>query len=509
MLSEIEFDMRRIFFVCSFVSLAIAAYFVSTANAADERTWTDITGKYKIKAELVDVDDDSVKLRQTDGKEISVPLKKLSGPDRSWIARYRRQQRSSSTASPRDRGSRSDGGSTLVSLGEWPRWRGVANDGISQETGLLQSWDGSGPPLNWSSRGLGKGYSSIVISDGKLFTMGKKGNSTKLICASAEDGSVIWEVNVGGTKDPNCTPTVDPDSGLVFGMSFEGTLVCADIEKGSEVWRTDFASDFGGRMMSMWGYSESPLVDGDRLICTPGSDSGVLAALDKRTGRVIWRTPMREGSAGYASPVISNGGGVKQYVTLVGKGLIGVRANDGAMLWHYPGVANTTANVPTPVVSGDYVFGSSGYNDGGSVLLKLSPAGRNSVRYNEVYYKRNSEVQNHHGGMVLIGEHLYMGHGHNNGFPMCLHLPTGRKMWGPSRGAGEGSAAIVAADGHLYFRYENAVMALIEATPQGYNLKGSFQIKSRNGKSWAHPVISNKKLYLRDQDELHCYDIAG
>ncbi len=499
--------MRRFVFLSAVIAAIVVVHFVSKARA-DQRTWSDLSGRYKVEAEFVDLVDGTVTLRKTDGETIDVPLKRLSGADRNWIARHRRSAKATDSAS----GSRPSSGSnsaTLVSATEWPRWRGPANDGISVETGLLKSWPESGPPLAWSSRGLGRGYSSVVISAGKLITMGKKNGGTKLICVSAEDGSPIWEVPVGGNKDPNCTPTVDPDSNLVFGLSFEGVLVCANIESGQEVWRKDFQRDFGGRMMSGWGYSESPLVDGDRLICTPGSDAGVLVALNKQTGEVVWRTAMNGGSAGYSSPVISHGGGVKQYVTLVGKGLIGVRASDGQMLWHYGDVANTTANVPTPLVKGDYVFGSSGYGDGGSVLLKLMPAGRGSVRYNEVYYKRNSEVQNHHGGMVLIGNHVYMGHGHNNGFPLCLDLVSGRKMWGPERGVGEGSAAVVAADGHLYFRYENAVMALIEATPRGYHLKGSFNIKSRNGKSWAHPVIADKRLYLRDQDELHCYDIAG
>lgn len=482
------------------VAVALAAVYLGSDAAAENRTWVDVTGKHKIEAEFVGLADGKARLKKADGRVVEVPVKQLSSQDRLWVMRNRHSVADRSAAT----GNSSP--STLVSS-EWPRWRGPANDGISTETGLLSEWTDSGPPVAWSSRGLGSGFSSVAIADGKLFTMGKK-NGTKLICVSSDDGSPIWEVNIGGSKDPNATPTVDIESGLVFGLSLEGVLVCANIESGSEVWRRDFQKDFGGRMMSMWGYSESPLIDGDNLICTPGSDQAVLIALNKRTGKVVWKTRMREGSAGYASPVISHGGGVKQYVTLVGKGLIGVRAIDGELLWHYPNIANGTANVPTPIVKDDYVFGSSGYDDGGSALLRLSPAGRGRVSFEEVYYKKSNEVQNHHGGMVLIGDHIYMGHGHNNGFPMCLELRTGRPKWGKQRGVGQGSAAIVAADGHLYFRYENAVMALIEATPTAYKLKGSFKIKSRNKQSWSHPVIVGKKLYLRDQDELHCYDIA-
>ncbi len=485
----------------SMVLLAMILWGASTRSHAQERTWTDRSGNFSIEADFAGLSDGKVNLRKPSGETIEVPLDRLSDADRRWVIRNRRSVNNAA---------RSPATNLASSPGDWPRWRGAQGDAISRETGLLQSWPDGGPPVAWSSSGLGGGYSSVVIHEGKLFTMGKKGGAVQLICVSADDGSPVWEVNVArGGSDPNCTPTVDPESGLVFGLSHDGKLVGANIETGEEAWSVDFQSDLGGEMMSGWGYSESPLVDGDHLICTPGSNQGVLVALNKRTGDVVWRTAMPDGKAGYASPVISHGGGVKQYVTLVGKGLIGVRASDGELLWHYPRIANSTANVPTPIVSGDFVFGSSGYGDGGSALLRLAPAGRDRVRMSEVYYKPSREVQNHHGGMVLIGEHIYMGHGHNNGLPLCMHMPTGRVMWGPQRGAGTGSAAMVAADGHLYFRYENAVMALVEATPQTYNLKGSFPIKSNNGKSWAHPVIAGKKLYLRDQDELHCYDIAG
>ncbi len=495
--------MRQFSVTCVAIAfIAVISLGAHSLSGAEERTWSDSTGRFKVQAEFVGLESGQVSLKKQNGEVVKVPLKKLSGFDQRWVARNRLATIKSTSTS-------SSGSTRMASSNDWPRWRGPNSDGISSETGLLDRWSDDGPPVAWSSRGLGSGYSSVAIFDGKIFTMGNKDGQTKLICVSAADGSPIWEVPVSGGKDPNCTPTVDPESKLVYGLSHSGVLLCANIDNGEGVWKVDFQSDLGGSMMSGWGYSESPLVDGENLICTPGSDQGVLAALNKRTGEVVWRTKMPGGKAGYSSPVISNGGGVKQYVTLVGKGLIGVRAADGELLWHYPRIANTTANIPTPIVKGDLVFGSSGYGDGGSALLRLSSAGRGRVQMQEVYYKRNKEVQNHHGGMVLIGDHIYMGHGHNNGFPLCMHLESGRIAWGPERGPGRESAAIVAADGHLYFRYQDAVMALVEATPDSYNLKGSFKIKSKNGNSWAHPVIADKKLYLRDQDELHCYDIAG
>ena len=502
--------------VTLFLVAVLAA--VATVSTAVARTWTDVTGKYRVEAEFAGYEDGKVQLRLSGGDLVSVPLNKLSPEDRNWVSRELRRRRNDD--SPRDPGPGDAGRGQDPGLGEdrapattdnmagWPQWRGPRRDGISDETGLLDNWEASAPELIWSSRGMGRGYSSLVIHDGRIYTMGKRDGRVQMICAELDGGEVAWTTPVGGGSDPNCTPTVDPEANLVFGMSHAGDLICVDARSGDERWRKNFERDFGGRMMSSWGYSESPLVDGDRLIVTPGGDRAVMAALDKRTGNVIWTTrESGSGGAGYASPVISHGGGVKQYITLVGRGLIGVAADDGRLLWHYQRIANSTANVPTSIVKGDLVFCSTGYGDGGSALLRLQSQGR-AVRFQELYYKRNNELQNHHGGMVLIGDHIYMGHGHNNGLPVCVEMQSGRIVWGPERGAGSGSAAMVAADGDLYFRYENGVMALVEATPAGYRLKGSFRIASNNGKSWQHPVIFDRRLYLRDQDELHCYDLS-
>ena len=269
-------------------------------------------------------------------------------------------------------------------------------------------------------------------------------------------------------------------------------------------------------MMSSWGFSESPLVDGDRVVCTPGAADAMLVAVDKLTGKEIWRTdmpasplgPRGKDGAGYSSSVVSNACGVKQYVQLVGRGLIGVRADDGKLLWHYNAIANGTANIPTPLVSGDYVFCSSGYRDGGAALLKLVPEA-DGIQAEEVYYHPANVLQNHHGQMVLKDGYVYFGNRHNSGFPVCVEMASGKIAWGGSqRGPGSGSAAITLADGHLVFRYQSGEVALIEATPSEYRLKGSFKPEyvSRNP-CWSQPVVTGGKLYLRDQDKLMCYDV--
>lgn len=393
---------------------------------------------------------------------------------------------------------------------DWPSWRGPNRDGISTETGLLDRWPEGGPKLLWRvDKVLGNGYSSVAIADGKIYTIGKRGPDAELIALNLEDGKELWSARVGG-GNPNCTPTVDGD--LVYALGRDGDLVCCDADTGDEVWRKNYRNDFGGKMMSGWGYSESPLIDGDHLICTPGAQDAIMAALDKKTGEVIWKTAMpqnvgnrgKEGAA-YSSVVISKAGGVKQYVQLTGRGVISADAKTGKLLWGYNKIANGTANIPTPIIDGNYVFCSTGYGTGAALLEIVKNRGKLEPR--EVYFLNAKELQNHHGGMVLVDGYIYCGHGHNKGFPVCFNMKTGKQAWSGGRGPGDGSAAVIYADGNLYFRYENGVMALIEATPKAYNLKGKFELASNNGRSWPHPVIHDGKLYLRDQATLLCYDI--
>jgi outer membrane protein assembly factor BamB len=279
------------------------------------------------------------------------------------------------------------------------------------------------------------------------------------------------------------------------------------------VWQKDFVADFGSEV-PQWGYSESPLVDGDVVVCTPGANAALLVALDKASGETVWKTPLPSEmrgqghqGAGYSSIVVSHGAGVRHYVQLFGDGLIGVSPADGTPLWGYNRIANGVANIPTPIVHEDYVFASTGYG-AGAALVRLE-ATDSGVKVNEVYFQPGNKMQNHHGGMVLVDGHVYFGHGHNQGLPMCVEFLTGRVAWGPKRGPGADSAAVVYADGNLYYRYQNAVMALVEATPEEYRLKGSFKLPSHLDNSWSHPVISGGRLYLRDQDVLMCYDLQA
>lgn len=400
-------------------------------------------------------------------------------------------------------------GAKKASVAEWPQWRGPNRDGISPETDLLDEWPEAGPPLAWKATGLGDGFSSVAVVDGKVYTIGRKDGKERLV-ALDKSGKILWTAPTGGRDSPNGTPTVAGNR--VYAVGHQGDLICADIADGRVVWQKNFGRDFGGKMMSGWGFSESPLVDGNRLVCTPGANDAIIVALDKQTGETIWKAAMpadigargNDGAA-YSSIVISKGAGVKQYVQLVGRGVIGVRADDGKPLWGYNAVANGTANIPTPIVHGDYVFCSSGYGTG-AALLQLSKEG-DGVKATQKYFLQPNVMQNHHGGMVLIGDYVYCGHGHNQGFPLCVNMSTGKVAWHPGRGPGQESAAIAYADGNLYFRYQNGVMALIEATPESYKLKSKFDLPGTGQPSWPHPVIAEGHLYLRDQDQLLVYDI--
>ena len=403
----------------------------------------------------------------------------------------------------------------VSTTGDWPQWRGPERDNLSRETGLNTDWEAKAPKLIWTAEGLGNGFASVAISDGKIYTTGNLENGQGVIAIDAANGKVLWSrsftegIPKHSYPGSRSTPTVDGDR--LYVVSSDGMIVCLKTASGELVWKRHFKDDWGGRMMSGWGYAESPLVDGEKLICTPGADNAMMVALNKMTGEEIWRSEVPKigdrgkSGAGYASAVISEAVGVKQYVQVIGRGVVSVDAEDGKFLWGYNGVANGTANIPTPIVQGDYVFCSTGYGTG-SALLKISKDA-DVVVAEEVYFLPARTMENHHGGMVLVDGYIYCGHKHNNGFPTCLEMETGKIVWGGARGPGSGSAAVTYYDGHLVFRYQNGEVALIEATPEGMNLKGVFKADVVKSPSWAHPVVVGGRLYLREQDKLMCYDL--
>ncbi len=404
---------------------------------------------------------------------------------------------------------------------DWPQWRGPARDGRTAETGLAAQWPETGPPLVFRAGGLGGGFSSLAVAGGRIYTLGDQADGQYVLALSQTDGKVVWKTLVGPVWQDEyggsrSTPTVDGDR--LYVTTTEGRVLCLETASGKEVWSKSLPQDFGGSMMAIngtdWKFAESPLVDGDRVIVTPGAKAAALVALDKKTGNPLWRTALPDAlgekgadGAAYSSVMVSNGAGVKQYVQLIGRGAIGVEAATGRLLWSYNRVANNVANIPTPLVWGDHVFVSTGYGTGAALLKLVKTDG--GVKAEEVYFIDAQVFQNHHGNMILHDGHVYAGSGHNKGFPVAVKVADGTLAWGPQRNAGTGSAAVAFADGKVYLRYQNGVMVLMDATAEGYRERGSFKIPDVSAPSWSHPVISGGRLYLREQDNLFVYDLKG
>ncbi|QDV69714.1 Quinoprotein ethanol dehydrogenase precursor [Rosistilla carotiformis] len=400
---------------------------------------------------------------------------------------------------------------------DWPQWRGQARDGKSSETGLFGNWGSDGPPAGWTAEGLGEGYASVSVVDGTIYSTGNFEDGQAVVAIDAASGKRLWKQSVTKTQPKHgyegsrSTPSVDGDR--LYIVSSDGAIVCLNRGDGSIRWQREF-SDWKGKMMSGWGFSESPLIDGDRVLCTPGGPQGLVVALNKNSGDEIWASQLEAGDddslkngAGYSSIMISQGGGVKQYVQLVGRGLVGIRASDGKQLWLYSRVGNKTANIPTPLIDGDYVFTSTGYGTG-SALLKLTADGSGGAKAEEVYWLEANELQNKHGGMILVDGYIYCGTGNGNGLPICVNMKTGENAWGPERGEGKGETSLVYADGHLVMRRDDGTVILVRANPKKMDVVSSFKPEFQQGKSWAHPVISGGRLYLREQDKLMSFDVS-
>jgi outer membrane protein assembly factor BamB len=400
---------------------------------------------------------------------------------------------------------------------DWPQWRGPDRTDVSKETGLLKSWPQGGPPLLWTFDAAGVGYSGPAIVGERLYCMGGMGSKDYLYALDLRTNPPkrIWATDMGplSKKDhgdgPRATPTVDGD--CVYGLSGEGDLVCVQSATGKRLWHRNLLRDLGGQMMSHWGYSESPLVDGNKVICTPGGKQGALAALDKKTGKVLWRSKRFTDAAGYSSVVVSTACGIRQYVQMTGQSVAGVAAADGRLLWRYAHQSRTAA-IPTPIVHDDFIYVTSAYQ-AGCALIQLTPDGKGGIRAEEVYANRNME--NQHGGVLLVGDYIYGAWGGNGPRRIqkwiCQELKTGKVVW--EEGDKLEKGAITYADGELYcFGEDSGTVVLIEASPEGWKEKGRFTIPRqtqvpRRGKIWTHPVVANGHLYLRDQDLIFCFNV--
>lgn len=434
-----------------------------------------------------------------------------------------------------------------ASAADWPQWQGPDRNAISKETGLLKEWPKDGPPLAWRIAGLGGGDSAPAIAAGKIFGMSHHGEDEVVWALSETDGKEIWVTKLGPalqqampqSKDgPGCTPTVDGERLYVLGMG--GELACLQVSDGKILWQRNLKNDFGG-VVPTWSYRESPLVDGEKVICTPGGPEATMVALDKLTGKTIWKSQLPDGStsessgpgggpasgapgrggrgggpggnsgAAYSSPIAIEFGGQRQYVQLTARALIGVAAADGKFLWRYDRPANRMGiNCSTPLYHDGHVFAASAYGAGGG-LVKLSKDADGGIKAEEAWFSRNME--NHHGGVVLVDGTLYGSNGGNaGGYLACLDFKTGDVLWDErqpdKRRVRKGSVAV--ADGRIYYRTEEGDLILIEPSRSEFLERGRFMQPDRTRQpAWAHPVIANGKLYIRDQDVLFCYEVKA
>lgn len=408
-------------------------------------------------------------------------------------------------------------GQVATLSGPWPQFHGPLRNAVSPDTGLLTQWPDDGPPLVWETSGAGRGYASLSIANGHIHTLGDGPSTAEdkdeyVSCFDETNGKLVWQTKLGpawnsGNADwqsSRSTPTVDGER--LYVVTPHGQLACLDSTTGKPLWQKHLVDDLGGKKGDSWGYSESVLIDGQRLICTPGGSEATMVALDKATGELVWKSvwPDDRGAA-HASIVVSEVGGTRVYVQTTAGGTIGVRAADGKLLWTYP-IERTTAVIPNPIVRGDLVFLVAGYKRGGA-LLRQVPGADGEIKAEEIY-PLNPDLNNKHGGVVLVGDFLY-GDSNDQGMPYCAELMTGNQRW-KERGSGRGSVAVTVADGHLYLRYANGRMVLAKASPEKYEEISGFQIPDSGQRpSWSHPVIIGGKLYLREQDKIFCYDVRA
>lgn len=393
---------------------------------------------------------------------------------------------------------------------DWPQWRGPQRNGISTETGLLGVWPKEGPKLLWQLKDIGEGYSAPAVIGSRLYLLSNRGLDNEFVQAlSVQDGKPVWTTRIGKVGNPDqkpsypmarSTPTVDGN--LLYALGSDGDLACLETSTGKVRWQKNVRQEFGGQP-GIWAYSESPLIDGDVLVITPGGSQATLVALNKTNGLVIWKCVVPGGdAAGYASAIVVQAAGRKQYVQFLDKGVVGVDAKTGRFLWRYAEPGKGPANMPTPIARDGYVYAAAGRVGGGLVRLEPKPEG---VAAEQVYYTRG--LPHSLGGAVLLGEYLY---GTSSEGLVAAEFLTGKVKW---QSESIGSGSVVYADGRLYLHGENGDVVLIEATPEGYREKGRFtppgQPKHRDAmeKAWTYPVVANGRLYIRDLGTLWCYDV--
>lgn len=400
---------------------------------------------------------------------------------------------------------------------DWPQWRGPNRNNISSEKNLLQSWPATGPKLLWTFKDAGVGYSGPAIVGNNLFMMGVQNESESIFALDTNTGKQLWSTPIGKPYTnkwgggPRSTPTFD--SGKVYGISGEGDLICVDSKSGKKEWLVSLAKELEGKVMKIWGFSESPLIDGDKVVCSPGGSKGSIAALDKNTGKVLWRSTEITDEASYSSIIKAKVGKHDVYIQMTAGGLQGIDANTGKKLFSEKVGVNGIAIIPTPIFHDNKVYVTSDYGTGCG-LVSLTPT-ESGITSKIVY--ENKVMQNHHGGVILIDGNIYGASGNCNDRAArwkCQDLLTGEAKWESEKLNQTGS--ITYAGNRLYIYGQNdGTVVLVEPTPKEWIETGRFKIpettkiERQSGKIWTHPVVSNGKLFLRDFDLVFCFDVTA
>lgn len=401
---------------------------------------------------------------------------------------------------------------TALQAADSAQWRGPQRDGHSPETGLLQEWPKEGPKLLWHSTNVLGGYSTPSVGSDRIYLLGSEGATESVIALAAKDGSKVWSAKLGKVGHPEqqpsyggarSTPTVDGT--FLFALGSDGDLVCLETTNGKEVWRKHLRTDFGGKY-GEWAYSESPLVDGDKVIVTPGGTNATVVALNKKTGATVWTCALPEGSAaGYSSVLIAEFGGVRQYVQFLASGLMGIHPGNGKLLWRYEKSSKgSPAVIIMPLVSEGMIY-SGAFRATTALIKPVLKDGAFTVE--EIY--SNGKLPVGLGGVVKVGDYFY---GSGGSVVMCVEFKTGVVKW-EERSIGPGS--LLVADQRIYIHAESGDVALFKPSAEGYREKGRFTppgVPARANpmeKAWPYPVIADGKLYIRDKESLWCYNVKA
>ena len=396
---------------------------------------------------------------------------------------------------------------TPVGKNDWPGFHGPRGDNKSLDTNLAKRWPDGGPKLVWTADGIGRGWAGVAVASGRIYTAGTIGGKTA-ITALDLDGKRIWQVSTasvfkGSWPDSRATPTI-VDRRL-YHINGRGFAVCLDAATGKRIWSVDTIARFGGRL-PRWGVSESLLVVGRRVICTPGGKTAALAALDKDTGKTVWTCSGIDDKPGYTTAALVDHGGLKQVVTIMANFAVGVSLDTGKLLWKYPHKVPWEANCVTPVhVNGKLLL--SGTWGRGATLLKLNVSGKRCT-VKEVW--RTKSLDNEHGGIIVVDGYIYgqADGGHRKRRMECLELKTGRTMWSTPRLAGRRTSTLTFADGMFYVLTDEGQVALVRPNPKRLEVVSSFNLpKGGKNEVWAHMAICSGRLYIRHDKFVYAYDV--